>query len=295
MARRAATAWRSSPARSQLNPTGVESRTIVLFDHSDDAGRRAPLRQRLHRRRRGRRPDLRPARQRHDPGRRLDRPRRRRLTSSAARRIGARRRRSGWTRRAVSCRRSSRRRDGDDYIEGNGGNDVIFGNLGQDDIVGGSSTLFGLAAPRRCGRTAPTSSSAAPAPRDDSRPSTATATRRDGHARDADAIAGDNAQHLPPGRRERRANGVAGTGVQFNGFLQLRPYDDTAYDCGDAEDHPARGRSCSTTRRAARTSTPAAALRHRRRRRDPRRVRRRRRSTAWRATTCCSAKARTTT
>jgi hypothetical protein len=30
--------------------------------------------------------------------------------------------------------------DGDDYIEGNGGNDVIFGNLGQDDIVGGSST-----------------------------------------------------------------------------------------------------------------------------------------------------------
>ena len=30
--------------------------------------------------------------------------------------------------------------DGDDYIEGGGGNDVIFGNLGQDDIIGGSST-----------------------------------------------------------------------------------------------------------------------------------------------------------
>ena len=28
--------------------------------------------------------------------------------------------------------------------KGNGGNDVIFGNLGQDDIVGGSSSLFGL-------------------------------------------------------------------------------------------------------------------------------------------------------
>ena len=31
-------------------------------------------------------------------------------------------------------------RDGDDYIEGSGGNDVIFGNLGQDDLIGGSST-----------------------------------------------------------------------------------------------------------------------------------------------------------
>lgn len=36
--------------------------------------------------------------------------------------------------------------DGDDYIEGNGGNDTIFGNLGQDDIIGGSSSLFGLTA-----------------------------------------------------------------------------------------------------------------------------------------------------
>lgn len=34
--------------------------------------------------------------------------------------------------------------DGDDYIEGNGGNDVIFGNLGQDDIVGDNSSLFSL-------------------------------------------------------------------------------------------------------------------------------------------------------
>lgn len=34
--------------------------------------------------------------------------------------------------------------DGDDYVEGNGGNDRIYGNLGQDDLIGGSSTLFGL-------------------------------------------------------------------------------------------------------------------------------------------------------
>lgn len=34
--------------------------------------------------------------------------------------------------------------DGDDYIEGNGGNDRMYGNLGQDDLIGGSSTLFGL-------------------------------------------------------------------------------------------------------------------------------------------------------
>jgi len=34
--------------------------------------------------------------------------------------------------------------DGDDYIEGNGGDDVIFGNLGQDDIIGDNSSLFTL-------------------------------------------------------------------------------------------------------------------------------------------------------
>ena len=39
--------------------------------------------------------------------------------------------------------------DGDDYIEGGGGNDVMFGNLGQDDIIGGSSNLFGLGTPEQ--------------------------------------------------------------------------------------------------------------------------------------------------
>ncbi|MEO6494544.1 MAG: hypothetical protein ABIP99_17070 [Ilumatobacteraceae bacterium] len=37
--------------------------------------------------------------------------------------------------------------DGEDYIEGNGGNDRIFGGLGQDDIVGGSSDFFSLVTP----------------------------------------------------------------------------------------------------------------------------------------------------
>ena len=32
--------------------------------------------------------------------------------------------------------------DGEDYIEGDGGNDVVFGGLGQDDIIGGSSDFF---------------------------------------------------------------------------------------------------------------------------------------------------------
>ena len=34
--------------------------------------------------------------------------------------------------------------DADDYMEGNGGNERMYGNLGQDDLIGGSSTLFGL-------------------------------------------------------------------------------------------------------------------------------------------------------
>ena len=37
--------------------------------------------------------------------------------------------------------------DGDDYVEGGGGDDVIFGNLGQDDLIGGNSSLFSLVTP----------------------------------------------------------------------------------------------------------------------------------------------------
>ena len=36
---------------------------------------------------------------------------------------------------------------GDDYIEGNGSDDMIRGGFGQDDIIGGSSSLFGLSTP----------------------------------------------------------------------------------------------------------------------------------------------------
>ncbi|OUR78342.1 hypothetical protein A9Q83_08220 [Alphaproteobacteria bacterium 46_93_T64] len=39
--------------------------------------------------------------------------------------------------------------DGDDYVEGNGGNDRIYGNLGQDDLIGGSSALFGFDTPEK--------------------------------------------------------------------------------------------------------------------------------------------------
>jgi Ca2+-binding RTX toxin-like protein len=86
--------------------------------------------------------------------------------------------------------------DGDDYIEGNGGSDVIFGNLGQDDIIGGSSSLFSLdqrderpdggdlifgGSGTKIGHDA----LAANAQGD--------ITVGDEHARDADVIAGDNA------------------------------------------------------------------------------------------------------
>ncbi|MEQ1827017.1 MAG: hypothetical protein ABL921_13765 [Pirellula sp.] len=37
--------------------------------------------------------------------------------------------------------------DGEDYVEGGGGNDIVFGGMGQDDIVGGSSTFFSLVSP----------------------------------------------------------------------------------------------------------------------------------------------------
>jgi Ca2+-binding RTX toxin-like protein len=81
------------------------------------------------------------------------------------------------------------RTDGDDYVEGNGGDDAIWGGLGQDDLVGGSSSMFGLTdgsvrlngidaiyggAGHRIGLMEPGDLAA------------------NGHARDADAILGDN-------------------------------------------------------------------------------------------------------
>src|SRR5262249_45252429 len=80
--------------------------------------------------------------------------------------------------------------DGDDYIEGGGGNDVIFGNLGQDDILGDSSDLFSLTTPsqRPAGSDLIFGGSGTRTDRNDAGDTTAA-----GHANDADAIAGDNA------------------------------------------------------------------------------------------------------
>ncbi|MGB7962858.1 MAG: calcium-binding protein, partial [Propionicimonas sp.] len=91
--------------------------------------------------------------------------------------------------------------DGDDYIEGNGGNDTVFGGLGQDDIVGDSSDLYGLttATLRPAGADLLFGGDGTAIARND--PGAANigtdgsiTTIETGHAADADAIAGDNAQ-----------------------------------------------------------------------------------------------------
>ncbi len=103
--------------------------------------------------------------------------------------------------------------DGDDYIEGNGGNDVIFGNLGQDDIIGGSSEWYTLISPDLrpdgadmifggSGQRADHGHDVSDGNRD-------TIILEDVHARDADAIAGDNANIY----RILGINGAEGDGV----------------------------------------------------------------------------------
>ncbi|HYF16740.1 MAG TPA: calcium-binding protein, partial [Ramlibacter sp.] len=94
--------------------------------------------------------------------------------------------------------------DGDDYIEGNGGADVIYGGLGQDDLVGGSSSLFSLSTAER--RPDGSDVIHGGAGTDEARNDAGDATWT-GHARDADVIAGDNANiHRIVG-----LNGIAGT------------------------------------------------------------------------------------
>src|SRR4029077_16083188 len=90
--------------------------------------------------------------------------------------------------------------DGEDYIEGNGGNDVLFGNLGQDDLIGGSSDFFSLTTPvqrpdgsdlifggagTRIGRDVGVSTT-------NTLLDTYPTTDAEKHARDADTIVGDN-------------------------------------------------------------------------------------------------------
>jgi len=79
--------------------------------------------------------------------------------------------------------------DGDDYIEGNGGSDLIFGNLGRDDIVGGSSDLYaGLSGPET-NRPDGSDLIFGGAGSDIARNNYGNGL----HTRDADTIAGDNA------------------------------------------------------------------------------------------------------
>ena len=102
--------------------------------------------------------------------------------------------------------------DGDDYIEGNGGADTMFGNLGQDDIVGGSSDLYvglsGAETQRPDGSDLIFGGAGTDIARNNDGD-----TSSEGHARDADVIAGDNANIL----RLVGTNGVDG-----GGFLKLQ-------------------------------------------------------------------------
>ena len=76
--------------------------------------------------------------------------------------------------------------DGDDYIEGNAGDDLIFGNLAQHDIIGGSSSLFGLNGTAD-GADLIFGGAGTDIARNNSGDTSAT-----GHASDADMILGDN-------------------------------------------------------------------------------------------------------
>ncbi len=120
--------------------------------------------------------------------------------------------------------------DGDDYIEGNGGDDVIFGNLGQDDIIGDNSSLFTLDDYEErlpAGSDIIFGGAGTDIGRNDIGDATIDAdgvitVDPTGHARDADVIAGDNANMYR----------LVGTGsVDGGGFLEFN-YDQD----GDFED-----------------------------------------------------------
>ncbi|MDX1384061.1 MAG: hypothetical protein R3190_10490, partial [Thermoanaerobaculia bacterium] len=107
--------------------------------------------------------------------------------------------------------------DGDDYIEGGGGNDVVFGNLGQDDIVGGSSSFFSLVAPELRPDGADLifggSGQRIDANHLIGAGNADTIVPEEAHARDSDAIAGDNANIFR----------VVGThGADTGGFLEFQ-------------------------------------------------------------------------
>ena len=175
--------------------------------------------------------------------------------------------------------------DGDDYVEGNGGNDLIFGNLGQDDLIGGSSTCS--ASTRR--------DAAARRHRHHLRRRRHRRRPRPQHLGDT-AVDGHAQRRGRDPRRQRRPSTAWSSTARPGPFLTFN-YDNytTASRCRPRQDHPAGGRAASTTRRAARTSTGRRGHRPRRRRPAPRRVGRRRDPRHDAATTCSSARARTTT
>ncbi|HET6575741.1 MAG TPA: hypothetical protein VFG68_19225, partial [Fimbriiglobus sp.] len=111
--------------------------------------------------------------------------------------------------------------DGDDYIEGNGGSDVMFGNLGQDDLIGGSSSLYTLTTRelRPDGVDIIFGGAGTRIDRNNEVVATGDVALAERHARDADAIAGDNASIF-------RVVGVLGTPVAT--FVRFN-YDNAAF------------------------------------------------------------------
>ena len=110
--------------------------------------------------------------------------------------------------------------DGADYVEGNGGGDVIYGGLGQDDLVGGSSTMFGLVEPRPAARRRRLDLRRRRHPRAAS--TTSATCRATGHAHDADAILGDNGNLYrlvgASGSVTKDANGATKAALAFLAF-----------------------------------------------------------------------------
>jgi Ca2+-binding RTX toxin-like protein len=139
------------------------------------------------------------------------------------------------------------RGDGDDYIEGNGGNDVIFGSLGQDDIIGGSSDLYGLVArsQRPDGRDLVFGGAGTDIARNEIGDATIDAAgvitvKTDGHMLDADTIIGDNGRILRLVGVNGTARGIGGVnanGVVSTGGLLNYNYDNEAIGTGPGYHH----------------------------------------------------------